>query len=144
MDDDFEDLERELRRLRPRVPAVELGRRIERALAPTDSTPSRPRGWSAWMLLPAAAGIVLAFVAAGRLRPPGTGSASVDFRPVAAENLLLGERDEGYVTLADGTTARRVRQSYVDTITWKDQRTNASLVWRLPREEVRVVPVAFQ
>jgi hypothetical protein len=48
------------------------------------------------------------------------------------------------VTLADGTPARRVRQSYVDKITWENPRSNASLVWSVPREEVRVVPVNFQ
>ena len=144
MDDELKDLELELRRLRPRIPSVELGRRIERALATTNTVSPRQRGWPAWIVLPAAASVVLAFAVAGRLRPPGTGLASGDFKPVAAENLLLGERDEGYVTLADGTTARRVRQSYVDTITWKDPRTNASLIWSLPREEVRVVPVTFQ
>jgi hypothetical protein len=32
----------------------------------------------------------------------------------------------------------------VDTITWKNPRTNASVRWTVPREEVRVVPVKFQ
>jgi hypothetical protein len=48
------------------------------------------------------------------------------------------------VTLADGTAARRVRSSYVDTITWKNPKTNASLRWSVPRDEVRVMPVVFQ
>jgi hypothetical protein len=76
--------------------------------------------------------------------PDGSLANAAAFKPVAAENLLVEARDEGYVTLDDGTTARRVRRSYVDTITWQDPRTNASLVWSVPREEVRVVPVLFQ
>jgi len=48
------------------------------------------------------------------------------------------------VTLDDGTTARRLRQSYLDRITWKNPETNASLVWSVPREEIRVVPVLLQ
>jgi hypothetical protein len=65
-------------------------------------------------------------------------------KPVAAEKVLYAAQDEGLVTLEDGTTARRERLSYVDTITWKNPRTNASLTWSVPREEVRVVPVSFQ
>lgn len=65
-------------------------------------------------------------------------------KPIAAENLLLTARDEGLVTLDDGTPARRERLQYVDTITWKNPRTNASLTWSVPREEVRIVPVRFQ
>ena len=66
------------------------------------------------------------------------------FKPVSAENLLYAQRDDGLVTLADGTTARRYRSSYVDTITWKNPRTQASLRWSVPRTEERVVPVSFQ
>jgi hypothetical protein len=65
-------------------------------------------------------------------------------KPVAAENLLVVASDEGLVTLDDGTPARRERRQYVDTITWKNPRTNASLTWSMPREEVRVVPIVFQ
>lgn len=65
-------------------------------------------------------------------------------KPVAAENVLYAASDEGLVTLDDGTTARQERLSYVDTITWKNPLTRASLTWSVPREEVRVVPVNFQ
>jgi hypothetical protein len=66
------------------------------------------------------------------------------FKPVAAENVLYAVADEGLVTLEDGTAARRERLNYVDTITWRNPRTNASVRWTVPREEVRVVPVKFQ
>jgi hypothetical protein len=74
---------------------------------------------------------------------PAGGDGAV-LKPVAAEKVLYAAQDEGLVTLEDGTTARRERLSYVDTITWKNPRTNASLTWSVPREEVRVVPVHFQ
>lgn len=66
------------------------------------------------------------------------------FKPVASENVLYAVKDEGLVTLEDGTAARRERLNYVDTITWKNPRTNASVKWTVPREEIRVVPVKFQ
>lgn len=65
-------------------------------------------------------------------------------KPVAAENVLYAVRDEGVVTLDDGTTARRERLNYVDTIKWQNPRTHASLTWSIPREEVRVVPVRYE
>ena len=58
--------------------------------------------------------------------------------------LLYAAQNDGLVTLSDGTPARRERLNYIDTITWKDPRTNASVRWSVPREEVRVVPVNFQ
>ena len=76
--------------------------------------------------------------------PPALPASSASFKPVAAENVLYAAQDEGLVTLDDGTPARRERLNYVDTITWKNPRTNASVRWTVPREEVRVIPVKFQ
>ena len=147
MDDELIEFEADLKRLRLAPPSRDLLVRIEREL--DSPAPRLPRVW--WLLagaLPAAAAlaIVIAFlvgrdrtrVDAADVRPPAP------FQPVAAENLLYAARDEGLVTLADGTPARRERFSYVDTITWKNPRTNASVRWSVPREEVRVVPVNFQ
>lgn len=144
MDDDLRELEAELRRLRPRAPSRRLEGRLEAKLG---SERPLTRGFlrAAWLALPVAAAWLLAFAAMRRHSSSAAGPGTTDsFKPIAAENLLLDARDEGYVTLADGTTARRVRQSYLDTFTWRDPRTHASLTWSLPREEVRVVPVVFQ
>ena len=140
MDDELEKLEAELTALRPAAPSRELHARVARELTPA----SRPIVWWAWSAVPAAiaAALVLTFIVSNR--PATAGEAAPAFRPVAAENVLYAARDEGLVTLADGTPARRVRSSYVDTITWKNPRNNASLRWSVPREEVRVVPVVFQ
>jgi hypothetical protein len=103
-----------------------------------------------------AAALALAFVVTTRRPQPQAPVAAatsgvsapaanpIAFKPIAAENLLVDARDEGLVTLDDGTAARRERLRYVDTITWKNPRTNASVRWSVPREEVRVVPVNFQ
>jgi hypothetical protein len=150
MDDELQQLEAELRRLRPRNPSPQLQARVSAKLA--------PRGQSIWWwaALPLAAAVALAF--ASWFRPmdanapvapitqvaPKMDTVPDEYQPVAAENLLYATQDEGVVTLTSGAQARRVRNSYVDTITWRNPRTNASLRWSVPRDEVRVVPVNFQ
>jgi hypothetical protein len=160
MDDDLDQLEAELKRLRPAAPSRTITTRIERELAMQRRPQRASIHWLWSAALPIAAAIALMALVPGR-RPAekageakiASGPASVQpasqpsasaLKPVAAENVLYAARDEGLVTLDDGTTARRERLSYVDTITWRNPRTNASLTWSVPREEVRVVPVHFQ
>ncbi|HWA84593.1 MAG TPA: hypothetical protein VG710_00095 [Opitutus sp.] len=160
MDDDFRELEAELRNLRPATVSRGLLERIARELDEPVSNGSAAVGrnhdkgaWVPWVILPIAAAIAFA-VALPRQPAQSPGAAEPDgarglaaapaFKPVSAQNLLVSSRDEGYVTLADGTRARRIRQSYVDTITWKNPRTKASLTWSLPREEVRVTPISYE
>ncbi len=140
--DEFAELEAELKTLRPVVPSRELAARLATGLTPN----RRSQPWWAWTALPAAAALTLGIFLARPSAPVVVANPAVvtTFRPVAAENVLYSARDEGYVTLEDGTPARRVRSNYVDTITWKNPRSNASLRWTVPREEVRVVPVSFQ
>jgi hypothetical protein len=158
MDDELEQLEAELKALRPAAVPPRLVAQIERQLT---VAPARTRHrvtplfWL-WTALPAAAALAVAIGVAmhrevGRSRPatrPAQVGALPDnaavLKPVAAENVLYSATDEGLVTLEDGTRARRERLNYVDTITWVNPRTNASLKWSVPREEVRVVPVSFQ
>jgi hypothetical protein len=150
MDDELNALEAELRHLRPVAPSAALARRIARELAP--AAPRAPQieaslwpwRWAA-VTLPAAAGVaLLMFAPAPPVARPAPAVAADVLKPVAAENVLYAARDEGLVTLADGTPARRARYNYVDTITWENPRTRAVLTWSVPREEVRVVPVVFQ
>jgi hypothetical protein len=35
-------------------------------------------------------------------------------------------------------------EAHVDTITWRDPRSAASIQWSVPREELRIVPVVFR
>ena len=151
MDDELQNLEAELKTLRPAPPSVALVGQIEHELSAVVKRRA-PLAWFWGAALPAAA--ALALMAASIMRrdlsrrsvAPLTGTAAAQevLKPVAAENVLYSVRDEGVVTLDDGTPARRERLSYVDTITWKNPHTHASLTWTVPREEVRVLPVSFQ
>ena len=144
MDNDLHELEAELTRLHPIAPSEMVKARIERDLGMR-----RSNSW-VWAAFPLAAAVALAvFLKDRAVETPmapavATARATPTFKPVSAKNMLYEHRDDGLVTLADGTTARRYRNSYVDTITWKDPRTQASLRWSVPRTEDRVVPVTFQ
>lgn len=154
MDDELQHLEAELTRLRPASPSRALRDRVARSLAREAAQRSTPLVRLMWFAaLPAAAALAVALVQFSRRGPaplpadrnsvavtPG----DAPLKPVAAENVLVSARDEGLVTLDDGTPARRERLQFVDTITWKNPRTNSSLRWSVPREEVRIVPVIFQ
>lgn len=156
MDEDLQKIEDELKCLRPaRVPAslmARMQRELGPALAPVAAKTNAIRWW--WVAaLPAAAAVLLIFNLmarkAGADRPVGavsTVAAPSDetLKPVAAENVLYAAEDEGIVTLDDGRPARRERLHFVDTVTWRNPRTHASLTWSVPREEVRIVPVTFQ
>jgi hypothetical protein len=170
MDDDFQSLEKELQQLRPAPLSPRLVAQVEVELAGRTSgaalfkcrpgaTPAARapifRHWWWAVTLPAAAAIALVWsLRSPTATPSGAEGAAVatvvpateegGLKPVAAENVLVAARDEGVVTLDDGTAARRERLQFVDTITWKNPRTNASLRWSIPREEVRVVPIVFQ
>jgi hypothetical protein len=158
MDEEFEQLEAELRRLRPIAPDQRLRGAIARELAPVPLTNVCRRART-WIVLPIAAAIVGSLLYFTAFTPPNSHapvssaapsttvasqSSAPQFKPVAARNILVSATDEGLVSLADGTPARRIRQSYVDTITWKNSATKASFTWTVPREEVKVVPVSYQ
>lgn len=156
MDDDLQQLEAELKRLQPSGPRPRLQAALREALTPRSSRAMPARAW--WpAALPVAATIAVAALwpevdsprrtaSAAEAPPPGPAHApsATALQPVAVENLLYAARDEGLVTLDDGTTARRQRLRFVDTVTWENPRTKASLTWTVPREEIRIVPVVWQ
>jgi hypothetical protein len=143
VDDDLDNLEAELMRLRPRALRPGFRSRVERALG-------RPRRISdawIWVSVPAAALFAAAALfwgrpSAGPVAP--TPVAEAAFKPVGIRDVLVNSRDEGYVVLADGRTARRMIEAHVDTITWRNPRSAASIQWSVPREELRIVPVVFR
>jgi hypothetical protein len=167
MDEDLKLLEAELTRLQPAAPSRALFARVERQLGAAERAPvvplragagaARPAWfWALSAPLAAAAALAVMFTRVptdgrapsaraemARAASAGDDSATA-LKPVAAENVLYAASDEGFVTLDDGTPARRERLRYVDTITWRNPRTNASLTWSVPRDEVRIVPVLFQ
>lgn len=197
MDDtSLQDLENELKALRPRRPSVLLRARVEHELSQpagaarsaaaeskpaaspryTSATTLRSWKWFSWQMA-AAASVALAVslgvwrwqvaestapdapertlaqnatlpsapspIAAEPTAVPRALAARDSYRPVKAANVLYDLQDEGPVLLEDNTPARRVRARYVDTYTWKNPATNASLKWSVPRDEVRVMPASF-
>ena len=161
-DDDLNDLENELRRLRPRAVSPRLLASLTADLdtaAPVAPFRSAEAGampigdWIRWAL-PIAAAFVFGILAARfpqgvdeSSRPaalPGAAVASDGpaYKPVSSETYVYGSRDDGLVILDDGTTARRLSRRYVDTITWRNPQTNASMRWSVPREEIQVIPIS--
>jgi uroporphyrinogen-III synthase len=61
------------------------------------------------------------------------------YQPVQASSVLYDLKEDGTAYLPDQTEGRQVRYRYVDTYTWKNPATNASLRWSVPRDEVRLV-----
>ncbi|MEO6002020.1 MAG: hypothetical protein ABIZ04_20630 [Opitutus sp.] len=145
MDEELLKLESELSALRPAQPSADLQLRLAQ-IRPVARTTARALRWS-WLALPAAAALTLAYFNATPTAPSNAApvvTASPTFKPVSAKNVLLDSRDDGYATLTDGTPVHRTREIYLDTITWKNPQTKASLTWSVPREEIRIIPVAFQ
>jgi hypothetical protein len=169
MDESLQELENELKALQPRRPSVLLRAKIERDLG-AELAPARPRytsattlrswKWAGWRVAGGvAAAVALSFVVWQAQRPEpaqtvdprstttidpnGTIAASNVYRPVKAANVLYDLQDEGAVTLENDVAARRVRARYVDTYTFRNPATNASLKLSVPRDEVRVLPASF-
>lgn len=92
-------------------------------------------GWRGW----SCAAIFAAGLVASRLLGPVGDGGALPGRPTASIVVQGGDLD--YVTLPDGSSARRYRIRSLETVSWIDPRTKASLRWTLPREDVRVVPV---
>ncbi len=61
------------------------------------------------------------------------------YEPVRASSVLYALQEGAPTTLPDRTEGREVRYRYVDTYTWKNPATNASVRWSVPRDEVRLV-----
>jgi hypothetical protein len=61
------------------------------------------------------------------------------YQPVRASSVLYDLKEDELTRLSDQTEGRQVRYRYVDTYTWKNPATNASLRWSVPRDEVRLV-----
>ncbi|HWA24426.1 MAG TPA: hypothetical protein VG734_02040 [Lacunisphaera sp.] len=169
MDENLQELENELKRLTPRGPSAGLMRALERDLgpAPVAAAPARYGSakswnswkWASWSLAGIAAALALVVMVQSHRRaakPPApvtsyaaastpieqeatTPIAVNRYEPVQATSVLYDLKEDGPTTLPDQTEGRQVRYRYVDTYTWKNPATNASLRWRVPRDEVRLV-----
>ena len=141
----------------------ELGPSAPLAPAPRYSTATSLGSWkwATWSLAGAAALLALALlVRSNRPTPavPAESSAAPEmaattpafeparreaepnrYEPVRASSVLYAMQEGVPTTLPDRTEGREVRYRYVDTYTWKNPATNASVRWSVPRDEVRLV-----
>ncbi|HEY4302673.1 MAG TPA: hypothetical protein VGM73_17515 [Candidatus Didemnitutus sp.] len=138
-----------------------LGESRTAAPQPGASVANRTRRL-AWSLCVAAAAAAVTFVALRQspsvaplpdhansvTRPSGAVTTSqpplspddAEYRPVDARSVFYGVSAETGVYLRDQTPVQQVRYRYLDTYTWKNQATHASLQWTVPRDEIRVIP----
>ncbi len=166
MHDSLQELENELKALKPRSASPHWLQQINRELAaelpaatkPVYATSTNLSSWKWWGWRLAATAAVVAVIAAGvfqvrrttatpaatelALQPPVALKPAHVYEAVAATNVLYDLKDEGAV--AGNDAARQVRARYVDTYTWKNPRTNASIKWTVPRDEIRVVPATYR
>ncbi len=172
MDESLQELENELKRLTPRAPSASLLNSLERELGQSAATPApaparryttahswRTWKWAAWSLTGAAAALLLVFLLSGRqpsvapeapavanIAPTATApeaAVSNRYEPVQASSVLYDLHESEPALLPDRTEGREVRYRYVDTYTWKNPTTNASVRWSVPRDEVRLVRASF-
>lgn len=170
MDNEFADIEAELKQLRPRGTRADLEIILAETLDantplafPSSRSQAREKqyttatSWTSWKWANwgVAAALVAMMVAWTSLAPqnettpieetmamtePPVGEPIL--RPVRAGRTLLASRIDGLVELADGSSAQRVRDYYVDTIVWRDPEGRSQLKWEVPREAVRFVGLA--
>lgn len=164
MDNSLEELENELGRLSPRHLSAALMDRLEHELGPVTPAPAARRyvsatslrswKWAGWTLAGAAAAIAFvltlqfsrkAEVSVSGIAPTQVavtapaGAPANRYEPVKATSVLYDLKEDGVATLPDQTEGRQVRYRYVDTYTWRNPKTHASLRWSVPRDEVRLV-----
>ncbi len=133
MNDELHELENELRRLRPRAPSEFFEARVEAALE------SKKSAGFVWLRGLVAAGFAAAVAWATAFSPGMPDAPKRGLQPVAVHNEVQSARDEGLVTLDDGTTAQRLRIRYLETVRWSDG--GYTLTWTAPCEQLRIVPV---
>lgn len=171
MDESLQELENELKALPPRRASARWIEQINRELAAELPPSAAPRyvsatnlsswKWLGWRTAAIAAALalvtILGFLNTHSSAPTVVASVPTEqtpagqpppadtpaYQPVAAANVLYELKDEGIVQLEGDATARQVRARYVDTYTWKNPRSNASIKWTVPRDEIRVIPATF-
>ena len=160
---DLDDIENELKKLRPTAPSPQLAARIERALVEPDPTATagviaQPRKirWD-WVWLGsglAAAALLLVFAVIDGSRPNKSAPvashapavpAGSSYIPDGLTRVVYDTRDEGVHFPTDTEQpVRRWRARTRETLTWRNPKTGASLRVSYPSEEVSLVPVSGQ
>jgi len=163
-----EELENELKKLRPVRPSAELISRVERALADAGETGAkiiRPERFRVnWLGLGLGLGLAAAatFLILARVdfrpteKPKQTNvsatpplqqkaAALPNYQATGLTQVVYSKRDEGLVFPrgAEGPS-RRVRTAKRETFRWRDRQSGAQLAVSYPTEEVTLIPVSGQ
>jgi len=165
---DFEELERELRKLRPVPPSPQLCARIEKALEDcrAGAPPGRHAKWQperspyTWLSsgLGLAAAALLLFVLVKPEQPAGKNptiasltpapegpSINARFVPAGLTRVVYNTHDEGlFFPPGSDEPMRRVRSQKRETLQWRNATTGASLSVSYPSEEIFLIPVSGQ
>jgi hypothetical protein len=171
MNDDFADLETELRAFQPLRPTAALEARLAQALAaashPRPAIPwwtrlgfRQPLAAFAWgFATPAAAvcavlvlhvqGVDASRAAAPIARQPAARVAAAEtasggFEPAKTSNVVYQTDDEGVVYDGDQQPERQVRYRSNETLAWRNPHTGAQVEVSYPREEVVLTPLALR
>jgi hypothetical protein len=169
---DFNELEADLKKLRPRPVSPDLSARIEVSLVETEAAgrgvatagvlPKQRRFRPNWFALGLGLAAAATFLILARVnvdRPSkSTGLAMLtpapitpaakevnSFVPSAMTQVVYETKDEG-LHFADGNDEpmRRLRSRKRETVQWKNPQTGASLRVSYPKEEVTLVPISGQ
>jgi hypothetical protein len=169
---DFSELERELKKLRPVPPSPGLMSRVASALANAGENTarvirpqSRPSGsdfrinWLGLGFGLAAAATFLIFarfdfrptdetkqtIASATPSLQQKAAALPNYQATGLTQVVYSKRDEGLVfpSGAEGPS-RRVRTAKRETLQWRDRQTGAQLAVSYPTEEVTLIPVSGQ
>jgi len=138
-----QDLERQLRALKPAPPSNDLMVRLQRA-RPAGEAP-RP-GWMAWLLraaVPAAAAVALALLVSlwhpEAVKPAArTASAmpETSYEPVEARDFILGARQIGVGHTADGQPYRVLHAYGLQRAVWKNSRDGSKVATVEPQQQI--------
>ena len=161
-----EELENELKKLRPVRPSAELISRVERALADAGETGAkiiRPERFRVnWLGLGLGLAAAATFLILARVdfRPTEKtkqtnvsatpslqqkAAALPNYQATGLTQVVYSKRDEGLVFPrgAEGPS-RRVRTAKRETFQWRDRQSGAQLAVSYPTEEVTLIPVSGQ
>ncbi len=167
MNDEFADLENELRRLQPRVPSRQLVDRIGALLSKAEAPRPAAAWWQrlgfdhlsaafGWVVIsPVLTAVIVALVVTKHASmPPSPSPTSASPVPAAnglagivvpelprATNVLYQALDEGIVLDAWREPVHRVRYRSADLVQWRNPATGARWEVSYPREDVLLVPV---
>ena len=156
---DFGQIEKELKKLRPAQPSARLFDRVAKAVIDLSAEEKivRPHQFRVhWLSLGAslaAAAVVLIFLRfdfSNHRQPQPTAAATTKpvantFIPAGATQVVYHTRDEGlYFPTNSNEPVRRVRSRTHETLQWRNPATGASLQVSYPAEHVELIPAVGQ